>query len=99
MSAALDVLAVLDDAFAELCRYGEPGNYVAADRLDQARAAVAELIEHNRIMRESLEKLARAPGCGCHPVCRCGDGDWSKLEIEGRMDEAQVALARVGGQP
>jgi len=44
------------------------------------------------ILRTAMERLARAPGCGCSPVCRCGEGEWTRYELEGRMDEAQQAL-------
>lgn len=51
----VDVLAVMDDAFAELRRIdgcGAGDCSVAADRLDQARSAVAKLIEAaNRTIR------------------------------------------------
>jgi len=44
------------------------------------------------ILRNAMKRLARAPGCGCSPVCRCGEGDWTRYELEGRMDDAQQAL-------
>ena len=46
----------------------------------------------NATMLVALEKLGRAPGCGCSPVCRCGEGDWTRYELEARMDFANETI-------
>ena len=81
MSGPVDVLAVMDDTFAELRRmdgHGAGSLSVTADRLDQARAAVAELIE-------ALREIA--------DVTTPGDGVPNEVWINER---ANKALANIG---
>lgn len=54
---------------------------------------VRELKVDNLRMRSALDQLSRTPGCGCSFPCRCGGDEWTKAELEGRMDIASYALA------
>jgi len=50
------------------------------------------LAAENARLREALKRIARTPGCGCDFPCRCGGEEWTKAELEGRMDIAEAAL-------
>lgn len=69
----------------------------SGDRWDAAAAALAELIDQNKVMRQALTRLSKSPGCGCSHPCRCDGPEWCRIEIEGRMDVAAEALARADG--
>ena len=71
----VDVLAVLADYSAQ---HGDP------EDLEQARAAIAELIEHNTVMRAALS------ACPCFCQDEDDDGDAATCD-------RCAALARVGG--
>lgn len=43
----------------------------------------------------ALEQLSEVPGCGCAFPCRCGGAEWTRAELEGRMDIAAEALAEI----
>lgn len=51
----VEVLAILDMA----ARYAQSGKAINPQTIDEARAAVAGLIERERIMREALQRIAR----------------------------------------
>ena len=69
----------------------EDGPYVDADDYD---AVLAERDAY----KKALEKLATVPGCGCSFPCRCGGEEWTRAELEGRMDYAAETLARAALQ-
>lgn len=80
-----------------------------ADRRMQLQALLDDQVARNRALlaerdayRKALEKLATVPGCGCSFPCRCGGEEWTRAELEGRMDYAAEALASAalqGAQP
>lgn len=88
----VDVLAVMDDAFAELRAldgHGSGSLSVAADRLDQARDAVAELIEADREYDAALVaegEVEEDDELYCNALRR---SQWTK-------DRRAAALARIG---
>ncbi len=60
------------------------------------------LLAERDAYKKALEKLARVPGCGCSFPCRCGGEEWTRAELEGRMDYAAETLTRAalqGEQP
>ncbi|MGA4640582.1 hypothetical protein ACQKC8_12505 [Stutzerimonas stutzeri] len=60
------------------------------------------LLAERDAYKKALEKLARVPGCGCSFPCRCGGEEWTRAELEGRMDYAAETLTRAalqGAQP
>lgn len=60
------------------------------------------LLAERDAYRKALEKLATVPGCGCSFPCRCDGEEWTRAELEGRMDYAAETLARAalqGEQP
>ena len=71
----VDVLAVLADYSAQ---HGDP------EDLEQARAAIAELIEHNTVMRAALS------ACPCFCQDEDDDGDAATCD-------RCAAIANVGG--
>lgn len=80
-----------------------------ADQRMQLQALLEDQVARNRALlaerdayRKALEKLATVPGCGCSFPCRCGGEEWTRAELEGRMDYAAETLARAalqGEQP
>ncbi len=68
----------------------------------EAEAERDALIAERDAYKKALEKLATVPGCGCSFPCRCGGEEWTRAELEGRMDYAAETLARAalqGAQP
>lgn len=47
------------------------------------------------VLRNAMEQLAAVPGCGCAFPCRCGGAEWTRAELEGRMDVAAEALRAI----
>ena len=87
----IDICAVYQDdadtkATGEFIATFNPQTILALLDAYEASARDAE------ILRTAMERLARAPGCGCSPICRCGEGEWTRYELEGRMGDAQQAL-------
>ncbi len=79
----VDVLAVMDSCTDELEK--QPGCYYTdAAKLQEARAAIAELIEHNTVMRAALS------ACPCFCQDEDDDGDAATCD-------RCAALANVGG--
>lgn len=80
-----------------------------ADQRMQLQALLDDQVSRNRALlaerdayKKALEKLATVPGCGCSFPCRCGGEEWTRAELEGRMDYAAETLARAalqGAQP
>lgn len=80
-----------------------------ADQRMQLQALLDDQVARNRALlaerdayRKALEKLANVPGCGCSFPCRCGGEEWTRAELEGRMDYAAETLAHAalqGAQP
>lgn len=64
-------------------------------RVEYYRAPVAQPEQSGIVdgLVSALERLAAAPGCGCSFPCRCGGEEWTRAELEGRMDLAGEALA------
>lgn len=56
------------------------------------------LLAERDAYRKALEKLATVPGCGCSFPCRCDGEEWTRAELEGRMDYAAETLARAALQ-
>jgi|GEM_PF-6238849 len=85
MSAPVDVLAVLDriEAIADRRKW----SYADLESIVMARAAAAEMIEHNRVMGEALEAIRDYKGNPRTPV-------HSSVSMSAL---ARAALARVGG--
>lgn len=69
----------------------EDGPYVDSDAYDA-------LLAERDAYKKALEKLARVPGCGCSFPCRCGGEEWTRAELEGRMDYAAETLTRAALQ-
>ena len=82
MTAPVDVLAVMDGTRAHLNSITCHPSYV--ERMDVARAAIAELIEHNKVMRAALVAWP----------CSCQDEDEDGDSI---TCDRCAALAHVGG--
>lgn len=68
---------------------------------DGVLALLAErdaLLAERDAYRKALEKLATVPGCGCSFPCRCDGEEWTRAELEDRMDYAAETLARAALQ-
>lgn len=96
MSGPVDVLAVLDAASLSLRKMGDIGRS-RATKIDEARAAVAELIEtHKALCRHFVNTLESgrdriiALGGDCDPVDRMEQSDPV-------LARSRAALANVGG--
>lgn len=69
-----------------------------AAELRALRVENADIKRQLAVGRKALGKLATVPGCGCSFPCRCGGEEWTKAELEGRMDFADEALAAMQEQ-
>lgn len=93
MTAGVDVLAVMDARLRELNKFSAHTNDEAEEieLLTEARAAVAELIERERVMREALGDL-RAQCVRNLELGATGPGYWTDAQ-----ETIDAALARVQG--
>ena len=85
----IDVLAVMQASADQLWRYRRD---ILAREEEEARAAVAELVERERVMREALTEII-AINIEADGVFRKRGGTRRGLSIE----TARAALARCGG--
>jgi len=69
---------------------------IARQSCDQLQAELAALRGRSDRAYKALEKLSRVPGCGCSFPCTCGGDEWTRAELEGRMDYAMQAVAEFG---
>lgn len=93
MTAPVDVLAVMlaDYVDASIERQWNDDAPQLAAASEQARAAVAELMERERVMREALEDLRQQCKNNLE-VGATGPGYWTDAQ-----ETIDAALARVGG--
>ena len=97
MSAQVDVLAVMDDCTDELEK--QPGcYYMDAARLQEARAAVAALIEERDALRDALREAEWRLSCIGTPRDAQGryhkDGEWTFGDaLPNAADAREVAYA------
>lgn len=87
------------DAAEPMAKYYAAANPPAILKLLAERDA---LLAERDAYKKALEKLATVPGCGCSFPCRCGGEEWTRAELEGRMDYAAETLdhaALQGEQP
>lgn len=86
MNAPVDVLAVMDEAAAELSKHSNACGVDDGAELREARAAVAELVEAATRLAKYADE-ASSEG-------RFADGMGEELTA---LEDTQAALARVGG--
>lgn len=53
-------------------------------------AAYKALRAQYQVLHDEMRKLAREPGCGCTPPCRCKENAY--IELEARIECAYEAL-------
>lgn len=104
------------DGLSALMHEDADGGWVRVENYEALRLELAEanadfvrianerdaLLAERDAYRKALEKLATVPGCGCSFPCRCDGEEWTRAELEGRMDYAAETLARAalkGEQP
>lgn len=90
------VVTITDEILNELERASKFTNRfmveVQPGSLQALLSERAELKRMNAITMQALKRLASVPGCGCSYPCRCGGEEWTRAELEGRMDFAQSAI-------
>jgi len=106
--AGMTIPTITDEMLAEIAREFSEHGCLDSFNADDVVSICVELLtlraelESCRLElsvgRNALEKLARVPGCGCSFPCRCGGEEWTKAELEGRMDFAGEALATMQEQ-